>query len=393
MEQYLGIERESLVRKNSMWTAREICQQPRIWREVQCQVNDSRAAIEAWLDPKIHTADLRILLCGAGTSAFIGDTAAAWFRKRFRDSSALQFSSLSTTDLAADPTQFLLQDRPTLMISFARSGDSPESMACIELANQLLTNCRHLVISCNPRGKLAEWAQGEEGAYSIVLPEQTNDRSFAMTSSYSAMLVACLTIFTPDAKQLERAAGWAEHLLENGNSKLESLAQRDFRRLVVLGSGCLLGTAREAALKCLELTAGQVIAIHESPLGFRHGPKIMVNEGTVVVYLRSSDPHTSLYDCDLLAELQDDARCAALVELSPTEIAGEPLPQTYTSQLLDDAWLSLVYAVFCQMLAFRKALALGVAADSPCPSGEVNRVVKGVTIHPFRAGSDTGMSA
>ena len=384
MEQYLGIDSESLIRANSVWTAREICQQPRVWREVQSRIDQSRASMEAWLGPKIRIGDLRIILCGAGTSAFIGDTAAAWFRKRFRSSARLQILSLSTTGLAADPAQFLLHDTPTLMISFARSGDSPESIACVELAEQLLTNCRHLVITCNSRGKLATWAQNDKSAHCIVLPEQTNDRSFAMTSSYSAMLVACLTLFTPDADQLERAAGWAERLLEKGNARIEGLAQLDFRRLVVLGSGCLLGTAREAALKCLELTAGRVVAIHESPLGFRHGPKIIVDDGTMIVHLQSSDPYVSLYDRDLLAELHGDARCAAVVELSPSAIAGEPPPQTNGPQPLDDAWLSLVYAVFCQMLAFRKAVALGVAADNPCPSGEVNRVVRGVTIHPFR---------
>ena len=299
---------------------------------------------------------------GAGTSAFIGDTAAAWFRKRLRNSSVSQITSLSTTDLAADPGQYLLRDAPTLMISFARSGDSPESIACIELANQLLSNCRHLIITCNPRGRLAAWAQGEERALCLIMPKRSNDRSFAMTSSYSAMLVACLTIFTPDGDQLEQAASWAEQLLENGNAAIDSLAQHDFRRLVVLGSGCLLGTTREAALKCLELTAGRIVAIHESSLGFRHGPKIIVDDATVVVLLRSSDPHTSLYDRDLQAELQDDARCAAIVELSPAALAGEPQPRTQTDRRL---WMTPGCPWFmrciCQMLAFRKAVVSGCA--------------------------------
>lgn len=45
--------------------------------------------------------------------------------------------------------------------------------------------------------------------------------------------------------------------------------------------------------------------------------------------------------------------------------------------------MSLTYMVFYQMFAFFYARSLGVSADNPCPSGEVNRVVEGVTIYPY----------
>ena len=384
VNRYLGLDGRVLASKRSFWTAREICQQPRVWREAHSRINEAWPTIDPWLAPRLATPNLRILLCGAGTSAYIGDTVAAWLRKHYREPAVFQIVSVSTTDLAADPAQHLSRDIPTLMISFARSGDSPESVACIKLANQLLSNCHHLILTCNPEGRLAAHAQGDEETVCLTMPEETNDRSFAMTSSYTAMLVSCLTLFTPNPGQLEQAAQWAEQLLNSGAGSIADLAQRDFLRLVVLGAGCLLGTAREAALKCLELTAGRVVAIHDSPLGFRHGPKIVIDDSTLVVHLRSSDPHTSLYDEDLLAELRYENRCAAIVELSPASLAGKPRPREAGTSPLRDAWLSLVYSVYCQMLAFYKAIALGVAADSPCPSGEVNRVVNGVTIHPFK---------
>ena len=96
------------------------------------------------------------------------------------------------------------------------------------------------------------------------------------------MLVSALTIFTPDRAQLEQAAVLAQSVLDDGSMAIAEVARRDFDRLVVLGAGCLEGTAREAALKCLELTAGRVVAIHDTPLGFRHGPKIVIGESTVV---------------------------------------------------------------------------------------------------------------
>ena len=382
MNRYLGFDESELERRNCLWTAREISQQPRVWRAVHCRIDSCRKEIDSWLKPALEKPNLRILLCGAGTSAFIGDTAAAWLRKCYPAPANCRIASVGTTELTADPLQFLRQDLPTLLISFARSGDSPESIACVELAADLLSDCRHLIITCNPDGRLARFGQAREDALCLMMPEECNDRGFAMTSSYSAMLVSCVAIFTPDRMQLEQAAVWAEWLLDGRAEHIRQLAQRDFRRLVVLGAGCLSGTAAEAALKCLELTAGQVVAIHDSPLAFRHGPKIMIDESTVVIHLQSGNAYTRLYDRDLMRELRTDDRSAAIVELSPSALASR-IDTASPATGLDDIWLSLVYVVYCQLLAFHKAVVLGVEADSPCPTGEVNRVVHGVTIYPL----------
>lgn len=383
MNGFLKIDTRELKRRNCYWTAREICQQPRVWRAMHSRIDASREDIDAWLKLTLAKPNLRILLCGAGTSAFIGDTVAAWFRARYQVPPTCQIVSVRTTDLTADPLQFLRQDLPTLMISFARSGDSPESIASVELADRLISDCRHVIITCNPAGRLARLAESREDVLCLKMPEETNDRSFAMTSSYTAMLVSCVAIFTPDGAQLERAAGWAERLLAGRAADVRNLAQLDFGRLVVLGAGCLSGTAAESALKCLELTSGQVVAVHDSPLGFRHGPKIIVDKSTVVVHLQSGDAYTRLYDRDLMQELKTDNRSAAIVELSPARLASGDEP-VGAGNGLDDVWLSLVYVVYCQLLAFHKAMALGVEADNPCPTGEVNRVVNGVTIYPFQ---------
>lgn len=56
-----------------------------------------------------------------------------------------------------------------------------------------------------------------------------------------------------------------------------------WKRIVYLGSGGLQGAARESALKVLELTAGKLAAFYDSPTGFRHGPKSLVDDETLVV--------------------------------------------------------------------------------------------------------------
>jgi tagatose-6-phosphate ketose/aldose isomerase len=65
-----------------------------------------------------------------------------------------------------------------------------------------------------------------------------------------------------------------------------------FERIVYLGSNALKGLAREAALKTLELSDGQVVAISDTPLGFRHGPKTIVNAQSLVVVMLGNDHYT-----------------------------------------------------------------------------------------------------
>ena len=388
---YLGLESRDLIRRNSLFTAREIQRQPQMWREAHARIDASRTRIDDWLDPVLATPGVRIYLCGAGSSGFIGETAAAWLRRSLSNPNIGSIAPVHTTELTADPVQFLGNDQPTLMVSFARSGDSPESVASVRLGDELLSNCRHLILTCNPDGQLARQAQGRKDTLCLVMPGDTHDLGFAMTSSFTAMLVSCLAVFTPDQAQLKQAASWAESLIAHGNAGVANLAQSGYERLAVLGTCCLLGTAREAALKSLELSAGRIATIHNSTLGFRHGPKIIVDESTLVVHLGSNDPHTRLYDQDLLSELRNESRAAAIVELSAEGLNGEAPPYSVNASALDDAWLSLVYLVYGQLLAFHKAMALDVPADDPCPSGQVNRVVKGVTIHPFAFAGDAAL--
>lgn len=377
-DEYLGVDASELASRSCLSTAQEIAQQPGVWREAHAAIEAARQEIDAWLLPKLALPRIRVFFSGAGTSAFIGDSIAASLRGRKSNGNAVRFESVNTTDLVANPDEFLSDDVPTILVSFARSGDSPESVACAELASEMLNQCFHLIFTCNPHGRLAAYAKADASALCILMPEGTNDRGFAMTSSYSSMLVSCATIFAPDGNQLERVAAYAEKILRVTLPEIVSEATRPFDRIVVLGAGTLRGTAREAALKCLELAAGKVVSISDTPLGFRHGPKIIVTPSTMVVHLRSMDPHISKYDQDLIDELYADNLAGCIIELS--------LERLFSGQHehLDDIWLSLVYTVYCQILAFFRSYSLGIAVDSPCPTGTVNRVVRGVTIHKNR---------
>lgn len=358
----------------SQWhthTMREIHQQPDVWEQVLAGVDAERGPLSEWLAPILAHPDLRIILTGAGSSAYIGEALAPALTEGLQRAVA----PISTTSLVGAPAGHLIADRPTLILSYGRSGNSPESLAAIELADQIVGTCYHLAICCNADSALVRACRRTPTRRALLMPPRSLDQSFAMTSSFSAMFVATLHLLLPDHGQAKAAIAAVRNLLDHGFDAIDSLIARRFDRLVFLGSGVLQGIATEAALKALELSAGQSTAASESALGFRHGPKFLVNADAIVVALPSSDPYTRCYDLDLVAELERDGIAKEIIRL-------DALPALSGHQLTPQ-WLGLVYLVWCQLLATRNAAALAVDPDNPCPSGEVNRVVQGVAIHPF----------
>ncbi|GHG00784.1 SIS domain-containing protein [Thalassotalea marina] len=370
MTHYLTFSEQELKQNNAYWTAKEIAQQPQAWQQVLHSVEQQREALDSFLAPILAQPKLRIIYTGAGTSAYVGDAVAPEIAKITGRTSV----AISTTNIVSNPENYLLAEYPTLVISYARSGNSPESLAAVELADSLVDNCYHLIITCNPEGELATGSNGKDNRYTLLMPQQTLDQSFAMTSSFTSMLVATMCVFSTDSSQLLSAIKTSDVLLENQLEEIKQQAENMPERVVFLGSGPLLGIAKEAALKCLELTAGQVFSYCESPLGFRHGPKSLVNGNTDIFVMMSNDEYTRKYDSDLLSELQRDGIAKSIYVIDQS--AGELATKT------DDIWASLPYIVHCQLLSFYKSLQLSLTPDNPCPSGEVNRVVQGVTIYP-----------
>ena len=86
---------------------------------------------------------------------------------------------------------------------------------------------------------------------------------------------------------------------------------------VYLGSHIFKGLAREAALKLLELTDGRRDLRYDSPLGFRHGPKIDRQRETLVVIFLSNDPYTRRMTSTCWTRFSRDARRRRAGDLRP----------------------------------------------------------------------------
>lgn len=363
------------------WTQKEIEQQPHTLRATQALLRDQQAAIEAFLAPLLARPDLRIVLTGAGTSAFIGECLAPVLSRALDRC----VEAIATTDIVSSPDLYLRADEPTLLVSFGRSGSSPESVAAVDLLDAHVRDAHHLIVTCNAEGHLA--GRAGAGAYVLILPEETHDRAFAMTSSFSAMMLAALSslggIAAMDARVPAIADAVAE-VLARAEPVVQALAQRDFQRVVYLGSGPFKGLAREAALKLMELSDGAVVTAFDTPLGFRHGPKTIITGQTLAVVFRSNDPLTRRYDEDLIAELRADGRCGAVVVIAAgaDETAQIAVPSLSGAA---DADLLFPFIVPAQLFGLHVSLRLGLTPDTPNASGTVNRVVQGVRIHAAQA--------
>ena len=367
-------------------TVREITQQPGIWREIDGIVAASRATLDGFLQPLVARDHLRVVLTGAGTSGFAGQVLATTLARRL----GRRVDAVSTTDIVADPRGCFAEDLPTLLVSFARSGDSPESLMATELAEQCLSDVHHLVITCNEEGRLAREHSVRTTSCVLLMPPASNDRGFAMTSSFTGMTLAALLALggTAYAGVAERLARAAERITQDGifDKNIGALLARDPERIVYLGSGALRGLAAESALKALELTGGAIVAISDSALGFRHGPKAVLSERTVVIVFVSNDPYTRQYDLDIIAELRSTMAPGSVIAI---DAGADGTPDEGSWRLhgvedIEDAALALPAVVCAQLIGLNAAVLREIRPDNPFPSGEVNRVVQGVTLHQLQ---------
>ena len=372
-------------------TTREIKQQPKLWEETYEIYKEHKDSINRFIENigKKH-GQFRIIFTGAGTSAYVGNTILPYLKKK-ADIRKHIIESIATTNLVSNPYDFFVEDVPTLLVSFARSGNSPESIAAVNLGSQIVKDFYHLAITCAPKGKLAQMTKNDEHNYLLLMPSDSNDQGFAMTGSFSCMMLSAMLIFDNIDEDVEKS--YIDAIIEMGENvinredEIEKLIDTEFNRVVYLGSGSLCGLTQEAQLKLLELTAGKIATGYDSPMGFRHGPKSFVDENTIVFVFVSNDEYTRKYDLDVLEEINADKIANLTLGICVNK------EQNFSGNIFDfdgkyaglpDLYLAFPYILFAQTVSLLTSVKVGNTPDTPSPSGTVNRVVKGVTIHPYQ---------
>lgn len=390
MSTIFGVTEDRMKETSSTFTLTEIYQQPATWEKTCSQIREHKDELKKFIDQVITQDDFDVILTGAGTSEFVGNALFPHLAGLLNHKA----KSYGTTDIVATPEAYLSRTKPTLLISFGRSGNSPESVGAVDAAEAVCDNVYHLFVTCNKNGALSKRAATTGNCYAINLTDETHDQSFAMTSSYSNMYLATYLCFHLDEldetiENVKNIAAAGQAFLDNQYTVAQKIVDEyDFKRIVYLGSNTLKGTSQESALKMLELTAGQVVTMYDTPMGFRHGPKSIVDDTTLTVVYLSDDPYTRQYELDLVKEMSGQRKGNKIVAVmsSQDEEAASLVDYTVVYGIdgaQENILLGLDYILFAQTLAVLKSLSLEITPDNPCPTGEVNRVVQGVTLYPY----------
>jgi tagatose-6-phosphate ketose/aldose isomerase len=372
------------------FTPREIAQQPDTWLKTAELFATNERAIQTFLENAGVTKSLEqrpiVMLIGAGTSDYIGESLALLFRQRW----GCETSAVASTDLLPSMREYVVPGRRYLWISFSRSGDSPEGVNVLEQALENFPEISHLVVTCNPDSRMAALANGHPDAYTAVLDDAINDRSLAMTSSFTNMVIfgQCLAHawsfdeYRPILTAMTKAA---KTFLDDSAELAQKLAEHGTTRICMIGSGSLAAVAQESALKVLEMSGGQVATMSQTSLGLRHGPMAALNTDTDFICFLSADRTRLPYEADLLREIQAKKITARsiVVGLKSCEAEIAPLCDIYhvINGVFPDVYRPPVDVIFGQLLGLYSSIALGLSPDMPSPAGVINRVVSSFTIY------------
>jgi tagatose-6-phosphate ketose/aldose isomerase len=373
------------------YTESEIASQPELWIKLYVEYRLIKNQLKTFLKNLLDDKDIRVILTGAGSSAFIGDVLLGVYNNRFRN----PVSAVATTDLVTHPELYFNKHNKYLLISFARSGNSPESSQAIVVSEKLSQSVFHLIITCNHQSELLETVRSKN-KFVFLLPPEANDKGLAMTASFTSMLLAGLMISRIHHQdkdldvQLNLLHKYGTKILNEYSQDIQKAASLDFNRAVFLGSGMLKGIARESQLKLQELTDGKIICKHDSFMGFRHGPKAVLDKNTLIVYLFSNNHYATLYEKDLVTTIASSRKNLFSIGVMEEDIDPANLDLkivlSENGKNIHEDFLAVVSVLPAQLLGLYKSIHLGINPDSPSESGMIHRVVQGVNIYPYNNG-------
>jgi glutamine---fructose-6-phosphate transaminase (isomerizing) len=332
------------------FTREEILSQTDAWREA--------CAVVARCD---HLPDLDVgrahhrktFFTGCGSTYYLSLAAAAHLRGLTRRSA----QAAPASELWLRPESYFQPD--DTLIAISRSGATSETLRAVE-AFESTTHRPPITILCVPDAPLARRA-----GLNIIIPRGA-ERSVAQTRSFTSMFTAAVALNARWARRLDlitalaRLPAAGERVLALGAAVARDLGRRlDFDRLYFLGSGTRYGLACEASLKMKEMALSHTEPFHF--LEFRHGPKSMLTETTLIVGLVSDDATG-----DEVQVLNEAAALGATVFIlgeGVAPIAGGPVV-SFGSGLPREI-RDVLYLPALQLLAYERAIAKGLDPDRP----------------------------
>jgi glucosamine--fructose-6-phosphate aminotransferase (isomerizing) len=330
-------------------TLREIVSQPYGWGKAFAQLEARRDEIlAAWA--KVQPQ--QILVTGCGSTHYLAQTAAALLQTL----TGIPARGLPASEIALFPDQVLYRPEQALLLTISRSGTTTETAAAMD--------------KFRSRGGKAVWGitcypdtpVGQESDF-VLLTDMAQEQSIAQTLSFSTMLFTAQGLAAlvgkhdiaplgevPDmcARLIEATYGLATHWG----------TELGVERFFFLGSGPRYGIACEAMLKMKEMSITNSEAYHF--LEFRHGPKALVDEKTMVVGLMGAEHFR--HEAVVITEM------AEMGGKTVTLVPGKDNAGHVTVHLPDTlpAWtMPVLYLPVVQSMAHARSMAKGLDPDKP----------------------------
>jgi tagatose-6-phosphate ketose/aldose isomerase len=392
LAQMLQLAEHEKIERGLLHTPREIAQQPETWLRTYRRCCTHAAELKNVLRQagvgRGSISSATVYLLGAGTSDYTGRALAPTLRTQW----GCEVWPLPSTTVLTDFDDYHHAGKEYLWISFSRSGQSPEGVALLQRALERCKHIRHLVITCNPDGPMAQvCAQHPDRAYALILDDAVNDRGLAMTSSFTNMLLAGQCV--AHVEDLDHFGEMVQKLCAAGKAFLPEAAETAAEvttlgcmRACFVGSCALRAVADECALKVVELSSGRVTTLAETPLGLRHGPLSSVDVQTLFTAFLSSDPRRRGYELDLLKEI--DRKRLGRVRLAVTTGDGGDIADLADCRLtlslpknFDDLYRPVLDVMLGQLLGLFASMRCGLKPDQPSPSGAITRVVQPIQLY------------
>lgn len=388
----LDLPEQEKAERGLEYTPREIWQQPHTWSKTYELCHAQRAELNDVLRRagigRGNTSSPTVYLVGAGTSDYTGRALAPLLRRRW----SCEVWPIPSTTLLTEFEEFHRPGKEYLWISFSRSGESPEGVALLEQALDRHREIRHLVITCNAQGTMAQLcSRHADRSFGLVLDDAVNDRGLAMTSSFTNMVLAgqCVGHLEDDAQFGEvvlRLCETGRRFLPVAAEAAAAMTLLGLTRACFVGAGVLRAVADESALKVVELTSGKVTTLAETPLGLRHGPLSSVDGQTLFVAFLSKEARRRGYELDLLREIDRKrlGRVRAVVTADGGEDAASLVDYCLSLECgtdFPDHFRPLLDVMLSQLLGLFASMRCGLKPDQPSPSGTITRVVGAIKMY------------
>ncbi|MFC5468391.1 SIS domain-containing protein [Cohnella suwonensis] len=319
------------------------------WRQLNAQ--------GAWVRKYLSDATFEeVVFIGSGSSYYQAQTMATTFRLWLGRSAI----ALPSSDVFLFRDQSVARGRKTLLVGVSRSGESSEVLLALDSVKDLAdwTTCG---ITCYEQSRLGTMTE-------CLVSPLGQEQSTVMTKSFSSMtfmMQAAIAQAAGDAlpAQMEDVLALDGDVVARAKTFSDDLVQaNDFNKYIYLGMGAYFGLAQEVCLKLKEMS--YVWTESFGTLEFRHGPKSVVEPGTLVCLLVSEGARE--YELKVAEEMKEFGAFVLLVTAAAgadTEFA-DAVFEVGGAALSDEA-RAVLYLPALQYLGFYTAMKRGVDPDHP----------------------------